>query len=452
MDEEILLELERVSQQLKKIESRVIHIEDRVSTPGQKIKKKVQKIAKRKTFFGRIMNKLIYFYRISWRYLYCILVKREGLQNNKIVFISHRGKQYSCNPMYICEYLLKNYPRQFEIIWAFDKPQQFSYLKEKGITVVKKESKNHLKHLMTAKVIITNVDFYVYLPKIKGQIALDTWHGGGSYKTCGFANVQNLKTRRSKLRFKILYSKVNLYLSSSTAFTQQTIRESRLFSGEVLEIGMPRNDILVNQDCPDIIEKVKEYFEIDKDIKIVLYAPTYRSEDELIEMPFLDFEHLKDILKKRFGGEWCCLYRQHHLGKTKAIYPDGVLSAVEYPDMQELLYAADILISDYSSCIWDFSLQYKPVFLYCPDLGKYQEARDFYIPIEKWHFILAHDQDELDKKIDNFNETKYKKDILLHHQELGNTESGKATKIICERIYKESYPYLEEVEYGSILK
>lgn len=406
----------------------------------KKIKGKLKKAAKKEDVLGHLMKKMISLYRNGWRALYCLIAKREKIQNNKIVFISHLGKQYSCNPMYICKYLLENYPGKFEIVWAFNKPKQFSYLKEEGITVVKKEGKSHLKHLMTAKVIVTNVDFYAYLPKVKGQIALDTWHGGGSYKTCGFANAGNLKTRGMRRHLKKLYSKVNLYVSSSTVFTQQTIRQSRLFSGEVLEIGMPRNDILINRDCPDIIGKVRAHFGIDQDTKIALYAPTYRNKAELVEMEALDVDRLREALKKRFGGEWCCLYRQHHFGKLENAHPEGVLSAVEYPDMQELLYAADVLISDYSSCIWDFSLQYKPIFLYCPDLWRYQAVRDFYTPIDQWHFILAHDQDELDKKIREFDEAEYKKGILLHHQELGITESGQATKEICKRIYRECYP------------
>lgn len=452
LEEEILLELKKINKRLKKIEARTKHIEDRTATPWQKFKKKLRKWAKKKTLFGKILNKLIYLYRIGWRYLYCLFAKRKPVQSNKIVFISHRGKQYSCNPMYICEYLLENYPGKFEIVWAFNKPKRFAYLKEKGITVVKKEGKAHLRHLMTAKVIITNVDFYIYLPKVKGQIAIDTWHGGGSYKTCGFANSQNLKTWRSRLRFKILYSKINLYLSSSKAFTRQTIQESRLFQGEVLEVGMPRNDILVNRDHPDIEEKVREYFGLEADQRILLYAPTYRSEDELVEMPALDIEHLTEMLSNRFGGRWCCLYRQHHLGKKKSDLPEDVLSAVEYPDMQELLYAADILISDYSSCIWDFSLQFRPVFLYCPDLYKYQSARDFYVPIEEWHFPLSHSQDELEDQIIGFDEATYRSDVMMHHKELGSTESGQATKIICQRICRECGQELEGIEYEAVLE
>ncbi|MCR5272435.1 MAG: CDP-glycerol glycerophosphotransferase family protein, partial [Lachnospiraceae bacterium] len=79
----------------------------------------------------------------GWRYLYCISHLNMPINKNRIVFISHKGKQYSCNPMYISEYLQKNYPGRFEIIWAFDKPRDFKCLEEKGIRVVKKGSCEH---------------------------------------------------------------------------------------------------------------------------------------------------------------------------------------------------------------------------------------------------------------------------------------------------------------------
>lgn len=437
IEQEILDELKHLSDSLTQMDEKIDKISKQNASAFVKFKRKVKKIAKQDHFIGHIVKRLLYIYRIFWRLLYCLFAKRKGIQNNKIVFISHKGKQYSCNPKYICEYLMKEYPGKFEIVWAFNDPKQFQYLQEKGITVVKNESKQHLRHLVTAKTIVTNVDFYTYLPQIKGQIALDTWHGGGSYKTCGFANVQNLGTMIQRNHFKRLYSKVNLYCSSSAAFTEQTIRQSRLFTGEVMEVGMPRNDILLDGKHPEIEAKVRDYFGLDADTRIVLYAPTYRSVAEAADLPEIDFDRLNAALAECFGGKWVCLFRQHHLGN---IIHENILSATEYPDMQELLYTADILISDYSSCIWDFSLMYKPVFLFCPDLNTYTSARDFYTPIEEWGYILTRNQEELEDAVRNFDESSYRAGIMEHHRKLGCCESGMATKAICDRIYREAFP------------
>lgn len=382
---------------------------------------------------GRIIKYAGKLYGITWRYIFCISQLRKPLEKKKIVFFSHKGKQYSCNPMYICEYLMEKYPGEFQMVWAFKEPEKFSYLKEKGIHVVKYESVEHVRAMMTAKVIVTNVDTFVYLPKRKGQIVLDTWHGGGAYKTCGFMNPQNLNRLRKKLHFKRLYSRINLYLSSSKMFSEQTIRQSRIFDGEILEYGMPRNDILVRRDREDIKEKVRKYFGLEEEKKIVLYAPTFRSEKENDNYRKPDFTEVEKALKDRFGGDWCTLFRQHHF------YDDdkSTISATAYPDMQELLYTADVLITDYSSSIWDFSLMFKPVFLYCPDLKHYKDERNFYMPIEKWPFVLCENQKELVHKIENFDQEKYEADVKEHHRILGNCETGFATEKVCDRIYKE---------------
>lgn len=400
------------------------------------IKQRIIIMTNKQNILAQLLKYVIKIYGQIWRYLYCLSFNNNSLDNNKIVFMSHKGKQYSCNPQYICEYLMKKYPGKFQMVWAFKEPEKFEYLKQKGIHVVRFESKNHINEMMTAKVIITNVDTFVYLPKKRGQIVLNTWHGGGAYKTCGFMNPQNLRKRRQKMRFKRLYSRINLYLSSSKLFSEQTIRDSRHFYGEILDIGMPRNDILINQNKPQINTKVREYFGLNETVKLVLYAPTFRSEKENEEFPEPDFGMIEKALKQRFNGEWCTLFRQHHFYSSENA---KVVSATDYPDMQELLYAADVLITDYSSSIWDFSLMFKPVFLYCPDLIKYQDERSFYMPIEEWPFILCKNNQELESNILNFDNDDYRKNVEKHHQVLGSYESGKATKIICERIYNECF-------------
>ena len=79
------------------------------------------------------------------------------------------------------------------------------------------------------------------------------------------------------------------------------------------------------------------------------------------------------------------------------------------------------------------------VLLYCPDLDKYTDSRNFYPPIEQWHYILTRDQVELESSIRNFGETSYRKGIETHHRELESCETGHATEQICKRIFAECY-------------
>ena len=103
-----------------------------------------------------------------------------------------------------------------------------------------------------------------------------------------------------------------------------------------------------------------------------------------------------------------------------------------YADMQELICAADVLITDYSSSVWDFSLTGKPCFIYANDLSAYKEERNFYTPIEEWPFALAETNEELHENILNFDPEVYKHKVEEHHKELGSYETGHA----CEALYE----------------
>lgn len=384
--------------------------------------------------------KIYNFFKLLYCFLLCLFYKyTTKIVNNKILFTSHHGIEYSCNPMYISEYLQKNYPNKFEIFWAFKEPNNFEFLEKNGIKLVKINSKNYLKTLMSAKIIVTNVDEKIYFMPRKEQLVINTWHGGGSYKSVGFAHPlqKSIKTFFKQIRLKIIYSKYNLYLSSSKAFSAETIRMARLYKGEILEIGMPRNDILLNCDKNEINKKVRDFFGLDDERKIALYAPTWRSKIEENEREEIDYEMLKNTLSARFGGAWVVLARKHH--NTKELNAQkGSLNGANYPRVQELLVAADVLISDYSSCIWDFSLSFKPIFLFCSDLEIYTKKHEFFSPIATWPGILATSNEELKSRILEFNENSFAQKIADHHATLQNCESGNATRIICERIVKES--------------
>ena len=102
--------------------------------------------------------------------------------------------------------------------------------------------------------------------------------------------------------------------------------------------------------------------------------------------------------------------------------------------MQDLLCAADMLISDYSSCIWDYSFTYKPCLLFVPDLKKYKSDRDFLIPIETWGFPLAETNDELVDIISDLDQNEFNDSMCYHHKLLGSYEKGIATEQICSII------------------
>ena len=150
----------------------------------------------------------------------------------------------------------------------------------------------------------------------------------------------------------------------------------------------------------------------------------------------MDFARLKSTLEARFGGEWVILLRMHYYLSDKAMSSalPFLRNATDYPDMQDLLLSADVLLTDYSSCMWDFSLLHKPCFLYARDIAEYRGERDFYTPIESWPFPLAANNDELAEVIAQFDADRYREAVLRHHRDLGSTESGTAAKQCVDRI------------------
>ena len=350
---------------------------------------------------------------------------------NRVNFIAFSGRQYSDSPRRISELLLKEHP-EIQQVWAFTEPEKFRFLEEKGIKVVKYKSFEYLYYVMTSKVYVDNAEFWSALKFRPGQMVLETWHGGGAYKRVGGHRIDVNEREQQHAVEKM--NKITLFLSSSQAFTNYVIRDAYQYRGEVLECGLPRNDDLLRPD-PAVAQKVRQTLDIPEDAKVLVYAPTFRNSHSL-DLYDVDFGQLKAALERKFGGEWVILLRMHYYlaDKAMAVGAPYLRNATEYPDMQDLLQCADVLLTDYSSCMWDFSLMQKPCFLYARDIAEYRGERDFYTPIDSWPFPLADDNDALQRVIADFDPDSYRAAVDRHHAELGSTESGTASRQCVERI------------------
>ncbi|MBR7178015.1 MAG: CDP-glycerol glycerophosphotransferase family protein [Oscillospiraceae bacterium] len=348
---------------------------------------------------------------------------------NQVNFIAFSGRQYSDSPRRISEELLKTHP-EIQQIWAFNEPEKFRFLEEKGIKVVKYKSLEYLYYVMTSRVYVDNAEFWSILKFRPEQMVLETWHGGGAYKRVGGHRI-DVNAREQQHAVEKM-NKITLFLSSSKAFTKYVIRDAYQYRGEVLECGLPRNDELLD---PAPATEIREKLGIPEHAKVLLYAPTFRKSHTL-DLYDVDFARLKASLESRFGGEWIILLRMHYYlsDRVSSIDLPFVRDVTSYPDMQELLIASDVLLTDYSSCMWDFSLMHRPCFLYARDIAAYRGERDFYTPIESWPFPLASDNDELASVIADFDENTYCAAVDRHHADLGSTESGTAAKQCAERI------------------
>lgn len=369
------------------------------------------------------MNDYIYIVSTSVIRFFLRFVPHRPFHPKRIIFTSYLGKQYSCNPKYISEYIQKHAP-EYEIVWAFQSPEEFSELEKYGIRLVKYNSFPFIRLCLSSGYIVTNVRDMNHIPFTHRQTVINTWHGGGAYKTVGSSTA--VQSPSERFRQNIAHKTNLTFLSSSKAFTDLTLRNSFHHNGKILECGMPRNDILIHTADSDLRKKVLDHFHLPADQKLLIYAPTYRENKTASDYSF-DTKAVKTMLSQRFGGNWSILFRCHYyiVEDAKNLSSDYI-NASDYPDMQELLYAANMLITDYSSSIWDFSFTGRPCLLYATDLNDYQVSQGFYSDIHTWPFPLAESNQELLDNIQHFSFDTYTKAIQQHHEDLGSYESGTA--------------------------
>lgn len=355
------------------------------------------------------------------------------VERNKILYFPTNGHYY-CNLKYIDKELEK-YGNQFSRIWISKENRDPSY--PESITYFNYRSFHFLYHFFTSKVVIFNDGLPSWLFKRSGQIFINTWHGGGAYKKID-AVYKNLPDINEKRRRKKIWDSVDYIISSCKKFTE-VFQEDTGIMARALEIGMPRNDIFFNGKLNiEVNKKIKQTYGIRNEVGIVLYAPTFR--DNGIKLD-LNVEELLNSLYKRFQKKFVLFVRAHpHVSKNIFDSLDSNTNAIDvssYSDMQELLVAADVLITDYSSSIWDFSFTGKPCFIYANDLDEYRKERNFHTPIETWPFPLSKDNKELQSNILHFDtscDTSYAEALSQHHKDLGSFENGDASRKVCRLI------------------
>lgn len=367
-----------------------------------------------------------YIIKQALRYLTGFTKKFILIKNNRILFYSYGGRDYSDSPAAICNYILENDKKRFEIIWAFNDIEKIENF-DKTIKIIKFRSLTFIYYYLSSKFIVSNIGPMYAIKKSDKQIFINTWHGGGAYKADGIK-----RTFKDEISFKEKSSvmvDVDLFLSSSKIFSKKFILESYLYDGKILNTGLPRNDILFKTErFNEIKQKVRRCFEIDDNTKIILYAPTWRDYDD--EKEEIDFEEFINVLEDKYNCKWCVLYRGHQMSVAPKYY-FLTKDATKYPDVQELLIATDMLISDYSSIIWDYSILERPYILFVPDYDKYKKEFGFYTDIACWGGVICKNNAELINQIKDIDMKKIKSDVKKSKSFFGTYETGNA----CKKVY-----------------
>lgn len=347
------------------------------------------------------------------------------VDKKKVVFSSYFGRGYSDNSKAIAEVLLKR-NNGAKLVWLVKDEKEAKSLPS-GIIPCPYDSPKRIFQLSTARVWVDNCRKYERFKK-KNQYYLQTWHGF-PLKRIEKDAIDALGEYYAKGAMRDS-AKTDLIISNS-AFYTDVIKRSFWYDGEIIKTGTPRNDVFVNGD-PAASKKVRDAFSFEEDRKLLLYAPTFRA-DHSTGAYRIEAERLAKALEGRFGGKWTVLVRLHpNVAKQSAelfTYDnESVADATMYPDMQELLCACDILITDYSSSMFDFALSRKPCFRFALDLQDYMGDRNFYFDYEEIPFPPAYSNDEMISLVENFSEEDYRRGVEEFYARLELLEDGKASE------------------------
>ncbi|MEY8482219.1 CDP-glycerol glycerophosphotransferase family protein [Lachnospiraceae bacterium 48-21] len=365
------------------------------------------------------------------------------VKKNKIVFTAFEGKGgYSCNPRYIAEELLHR-KNQYDIVWLVDDMQkQFP----QGIRKVKNTFFHRAYHLATAHVWVDNSRKEYGTSKRRNQLYIQTWHAALEMKPVG--------KFRGKLFPPIAYlvskydSKLVDYVLSNSEWCTKLYPKMLLYQGEILKTGSPRCDVLITK-RQELYKSVRKRYGVPEGAKIVMYAPTFRGGSQkgkrqvFIEEPTVDFENLLGVLREKFGGVWYVFLRLHpQLAAQMEGIPlkqkdEYIVDVSQADDMNEVLAAADVFVSDYSSSSFDAILADIPVFLYMDDYEEYVKERGKLMwELDEMPFSVAETNEQLRENIMRFEDTVYNNTIREFLCTQGVREDGHASERVADVIEK----------------
>lgn len=357
------------------------------------------------------------------------------LEEKKFFCISMNGNSYGCNIKPLSDYIEK-IDADNKVVWAFSSVVYDSFSEKLKGKSVRVGSFSYYKELYTSKFVISNqrlVKSY-YPIKRTGQVYLQTWHGTALKQI--EADIPDVDETYHKL-VQPDSDKIDIFISGSK-FMTNIYKKSFWYTGEVYETGTPRNDMFF-ANHPEFVEKVRKALNIGQDEKIILYAPTFRNNTDSLTCYDIDSEMLQYSISEKFGGIWRFIIRLHpgllnknNAKRIKKMYPNAS-DVSSYPDMQELLYASDILITDYSSSMFDFMYTMRPCFLYVKDKKNYD--RGFYMNVDELPFPKIESNQYLEDIIKTYNSKEYKQSIKMFLDKIGSVEDGHATER-CYRLLK----------------
>lgn len=339
------------------------------------------------------------FYQLLIRGLFIFfgqLPKKE-----QFFFESFHGKQYSDNPRAIYEYLTVHYP-EMKSLWAVKKGFEAPFMNH-SVPFVPRLGLRWVYEMARSKYWVFNTRMPDWMVKTKGTTYVQTWHGT-PLKRLGLDIEQVAIPGTNTKAYQDLFMKESKrwdVLLSPNAFSSNAFRSAFGYTGKILENGYPRNDLLIKESHNNNKrEQIRKKLGIKSGKKVVLYAPTWR-DNQYHQVGAYKYEPvlpIEEILAK--NPDIVLLLRLHYLVTDKpevTKYDGRVIDCSSYEDIQDLYILSDLLVTDYSSVMFDYAYTRRPMLFYMYDYASYAEQiRGFYFdPQAELPGPIVHTKEEL---------------------------------------------------------
>ena len=370
------------------------------------------------------------------------MVKMLPIKKNVILFESNLGRNYTGNPRAIYEEIVREgLDQKYECIWFFEDQRKKIPGKAK---IVKRARLKYLYYMARAKVWVFDCRQPEFLIKRKETSYIQTWHGTPLKKLALDMEQIDSVVSRSIEEYHEQFRKNTAtwdYLISQNRFSTETFKRCFAFENKpILEVGYPRNDILFRRNNKKYIDQLKEKYKIPKDKKVILYAPTWRDNEFYVQGVYkfvspLDFKKAQ----KELGDEYVFLVKYHYLVSDKidwSEYKGFVYSFNETVDISRLYLIADMMITDYSSVMFDYSILKRPMLFFAYDLENYENnLRGFYFDfLKEAPGPISKTTDQLIKDIKSYDKAQWIQKYEKFSEKYNSADDGRASQKIVEKI------------------
>ncbi|MQY15620.1 hypothetical protein SRB5_58060 [Streptomyces sp. RB5] len=306
---------------------------------------------------------------------------REQPLRDQVFYLSYNGKQYSDSPRAMHEELLRR-GSPLKHLWAVRDDQ---VVLPDTAEPIRMWGTEWYEALATSRYIVTNAHLPEWVERRPGQVIVQTWHGtmlkkiGHDIETLHFDKQYQYRLALEANNWSLLVS--------SNRFSTPILKRAFSFDGEILEAGYPRNDYLYAGDLAERVAAIKERIGLPEGKKVVLYAPTWR-DDQSHKAGQYRFDLRLDLreAREKLGEDHVLLIRPHS-NVVDAVPGAGdgfVWDMKSYPDIADLYMISDIMITDYSSVMFDYAHLRRPMLFFTYDLEHYRDTlRGFYFDFEK---------------------------------------------------------------------